>query len=197
MVDFPNRRKIDHSRITAWEIALGHHVEALFADFPGGFEQAVVTTLAYELAQGFEAPTLRTGAERPDQWAVAIANAIKGLFPEEDVAAVTEFLAGGLAWEFDPPRRIGPRHAPGNRYTDKAYANKNHSERMGQSVADLSLREGAHIAAWQRSLAVDVHQIMPLDPLAADALTAALAVRLSTRYKPPCRRTPLPADNPL
>ena len=68
---------------------------------------------------------------------------------------------------------------------------------MAQIVLDLSLREGAHIAAWQRSLAFDVHELMPLDPLAAEALTAALAVRLSTRYTPPCRRTPVPVDNPL
>lgn len=100
------------SRITSWEIALGHHVEGLLAVFPRGFDQAVVTALAYELGQGFEAPTLRTGAERPDLWAAAITTAIKGLFLEEDVAAVTEFLAVGLDREFDPPRRIGPRHAP-------------------------------------------------------------------------------------
>ena len=178
-----NPSTVNRNRVTAWEGALRPHVEELFAVFPGGggFDQAAVTVLGYELALEYDAPKWKSGAERPDLWAAVIARAVEALFPETDVAAVTEFLARVLAREFDPPYPI---------------TNKNHSERMGQSAADLSLREGALIAAWHRSLAADVHQIMPLDPLAADALTAALAVRLSTRYKPPCRRTPLPADNP-
>ena len=161
-------------RITSWEIALGQHVEALFAVVPGGggFDQAAVTVLAYELALEYDAPRLRTGAERPGLWAAAIANAIAGLFPEEDVVAVTEFLAGGLASEFDPPRPITP-----------------------EPPHQTSLREGARIAAWQRSLECDVHQLMPQDPLAAEALTAALAIRLSVRYTPPRRRQPIPVDS--
>ena len=190
---------LDRAQISMWEDALRPHVEDLLAVLPEVLADATTTVLAYELGRAYSPPERRTSAATPDAWTALLAAHVETLFPDaDDAAAVTDFLAGALALEFDPPRRIGPRHAPGNRYADRAeYANKNHSERMGQSAADLSLREGAHIAAWQRSLAADVHQIMPLDPLAADALTAALAVRLSTRYKPPCRRTPLPADNPL
>lgn len=284
------------SRITSWEDALGRHVEALFAVFPGGLDQAVVTALAYELAQDHASPRLRTSsAERPDLWAAAIATAIEGLFPAEDVAAVTEFLAGGLAWEFDPPRpitpnqartaawvnavsgqiedlvalmsqtfgnaatavlagelarayeapkrrtrakqpddwagalsnavavllpdefeaaavieilafrmalafepphQIGSRQGAGNRYTDREeHANENNYEGMAQITLTLSLREGARIAAWYRSLAFDVHQLMPKDPLAAEALTAAMAVRMSVRYKSPRRRQPIPVES--
>ena len=109
------------SRITSWEFALSHHVEVLLAVFPGGFNYAVVTVLAYEMAQDHDSPRRRTSSSerRPDLWAAAIANAIRRLFPEGDVAAVTEFLAGALAREFDPPRRrrLGSRQRAGDEYT--------------------------------------------------------------------------------
>ena len=137
-------------RITSWEIALGQHVEALFAVFPGGggFDQAAVTVLAYELALEYDAPRLRTSsAERPDLWAAAIARAVEALFPETDVAAVTEFLAGGLASEFDPPRPITP-----------------------EPPHQTSLRRAHASPPGIDRLRFDVHQLMPKDPLTAESL---------------------------
>ena len=53
------------------------------------------------------------GAERPDLWAAAIANAVLELFQDADEAsAVIGFLAGGLASEFEPPRRTGSVECP-------------------------------------------------------------------------------------
>ena len=178
MADSAHGRILDRAQISMWEDALRPYVEDLLAVLPEVLAEAVTTVLAYELGRAYSPPERRASAAAPDAWTAAIAAHVETLFPDaDDAAAVTDFLAGALALEFDPPRRIGPRR---------------------HAVAlDLSLREGAHIAAWQRSLAFEVHQLMPLDPLAAEALTAALSVRLSTRYKPPCRRTPLPADNPL
>ena len=66
---------------------------------------------------------------------------------------------------------------------------------MAQVEPTTSLREGARIAAWYRSLEFDVHQLMPKDPFTAESFTAAMAVRMAVRYKPPRRRQPIRADS--
>ena len=55
-----------------------------------------------------------------------------------------------------------------------------------------TLEEGSRIAAWHRALLFDVHKLMPKDPLVAEAVTAALAVRLAYQLRPPFLRQRTP-----
>ena len=187
MADSTKGRNLDHARIAAWERAIWGHVEDLLAVLPGCIGQAAVTVLAHELARVYDAPEKRTQAGCPDAWAAAIASHVEGLFPDhEGAAAAVEFLAARMARAFEPPRRIGTRQPAGDRYTEKARLAKNKSR--NKMTPRPTLEEGSRIAAWHRALLFDVHKLMPKDPLVAEAVTAALAVRLAYQLRPPFLR---------
>ena len=192
MLDSTKGRNLDPARIAAWEHAICERVEDLLAVLPGCLGQAAVTVLAYELARVYAPPENRTQAERPDKWAAAIASHVEGLFPDrEGAAAAVEYLAGRMARAFEPPRRIGTRQPAGNGYTEGIRLAKN-KIRNKMPPPSPTLEAGSRIAAWHRALLFDVHQLMPKDPLVAEAVTAALAVRLAYQLRPPFLRQRTP-----
>ena len=110
MADSAHGRILDRAQISMWEDALRPYVEDLLAVLPEVLAEAAITVLAYELARAYSPPERRASAATPDAWTALLAAHVETLFPDaDDAAAVTDFLAGALALEFDPPRRIGPR----------------------------------------------------------------------------------------